>query len=248
MNEKPELNEEKASAKSKAGSVILVVVACIMAVCAIAALLYVFVFRTPLPSGIAGTWKLTIEGDKAFGGISASLEEALPSNNVDIKYTDVSEYFIFNEDGTYTITADKASIIVSLNSAISSIVDHYSKHSDEFIEATGLSREYFEEHGINDLNMKVFLESLFEPTRENIAQMLGGYETDEKGNIILAFGKYTADGDTVKLTLDNGDGEYSDFGYFKASVRYSVMTVTETDLTSAFGSGEVSLVKMENRK
>lgn len=247
MSEKTESNEVKTSAKSKAGSIILVVVACIMAVCAIAALLYVFVFKTPLSSGIAGKWKMTIEGKKAFGGLSAALEEALPSNNIDIEYPDVSEYFVFNEDGTYTITADKASMVMSLNTAISSIIEHYSKHTDEFIDATGLTREYFEEHGINDLNMKDFLESLFEPTRENIAKMINEYETDEKGNVLLAAGKYTVDGDTAKLTLDHGNDEYSDFGYFKASVRYSVMTIKETDLTSVFGNDVVSLVKMENK-
>ena len=245
MNEKAELSEIKNAPKRKTGSVILVVIACVLAACAIAALLYFVVFKTALSDGIVGKWKLSVDGENAFGGMSAYLKESLPSNNLNVEYPDVVEYFIFNEDGTYTITVDKNSTIVSLNTAISSVIDHYSKHTDEFIEATGLTREYFEEHGINDLNMKEFLESLFESVRKNIAKTINEFETDEKGNIMLASGKYTVDGDTAKLTLDGDGGENTDFGYFKATVRFSVMTVKETDLASVFGSGDVSLVKME---
>lgn len=237
---------EKKTAKLGAGSIILVILACVMALCAISSLLYFVVFRTPLSSGIVGEWKLAVEGKEAFGNVAESLDKYVTSSGAGIEFPDVTEYFTFNEDGTYSITVDSGSMIYSLNTAVSSIIDHYSKHTDEFIEKSGYDREYFEENGINDLNFKDFLETLFQSTRENIAKTINEYEKDENGNVLAAIGRYTVEGSTVKLTLGSDEANETDFGYFKASVRFSVMTVKETDLTVLFKGDEVALVKVDN--
>lgn len=199
--------EQLESTKRNKKKIIIIAVAAVLAVGLAVAAIFIFACGKPLSEAIAGRWEYDVDD---LSLLTASLESVLGDEDYDAFNEIVNgkvsfkESFNFSENGYFSITVDKGRFIAVQNQFIDILIDYYSDNMDAFCEKSGFSRAELERVGITESNFKEFISSLFEDTRNTIAEKTLELESDENGGIIMFLGSYTVDGDKVSITSSDG--------------------------------------------
>ncbi len=141
---------------------------------------------------IVGTWSTDINMGKLIADeMGEEMATYLNFDGIQLKLT-----MTFNEDGTYTMTADKASATAMFDALKAEMKTGMTKYLEDSLMGTGVSVE--DALAMTGMSMDDLIEQSF--SADMIDEMLEEMSTD--GEYELSDGKLFLDGDACDYTLD----------------------------------------------
>ena len=181
-----------------------------------------------------GTWNATMDVTEFF---NSTIQESIAQGDDDMaSYFNIDKFelplvFTFNEDDTYTMTADKDGLSSTMDAVKSNIKDGFMKYLEDMVADQGL-----------DMSVDEVLQLMGYDLDELIEEAIGSELVDAMVAEIETSGKWEVKGGKLNMTDSMSDTEMGEFGSYKIDSNGITLNLTEDEEGSLEQLGVSTLV------